>query len=291
MKKQFLIVCLLLLSLCSYAQTLTVKGTVTSASDKEPMIGATVQIKGTGNGSITGLDGDYILTNVASNAVLVFSSIGFDTQEIPVNGKTVINVELKESTELLEEVVVIGYGTVKKSDLTSSISTVKGEEITQTVTGNAMDALQGKVNGVQVASGGGPGTTPKVLIRGVTTVNGSNPLYVVDGMPVGDNINFLNSNDIESMEVLKDASAAAIYGTRASNGVILITTKKVKQERLILTLLLLWVSRLSRNLRWQMPVNIKRCTTSVIRMMVLLLTGMIQELLLIRVELTGGILS
>lgn len=228
MKKQLLIVCLLLLSLCSYAQTLTVKGTVTSASDKEPMIGATVQVKGTGNGSITGLDGDYILTNVSSNAVLVFSSIGFDTQEIPVNGKTVINVELKESTELLEEVVVIGYGTVKKSDLTSSISTVKGEEITQTVTGNAMDALQGKVNGVQVASGGGPGTTPKVLIRGVTTVNGSNPLYVVDGMPVGDNINFLNSNDIESMEVLKDASAAAIYGTRASNGVILITTKKGK---------------------------------------------------------------
>lgn len=282
--------CLLLLSLCSYAQTLTVKGTVTSASDKEPMIGATVQVKGTGNGSITGLDGDYILTNVSSNAVLVFSSIGFDTQEIPVNGKTVINVELKESTELLEEVVVIGYGTVKKSDLTSSISTVKGEEITQTVTGNAMDALQGKVNGVQVASGGGPGTTPKVLIRGVTTVNGSNPLYVVDGMPVGDNINFLNSNDIESMEVLKDASAAAIYGTRASNGVILITTKKVRQERPILTLLLLWVSRLSRNLIWQMPVNIKRCTTNVIRMMVLLLTGMIQELLQIRVEPIGGIL-
>lgn len=291
MKKQFLIVCLLLLSLCSYAQTLTVKGTVTSASDKEPMIGATVQIKGTGNGSITGLDGDYILTNVSSNAVLVFSSIGFDTQEIPVNGKTVINVELKEATELLEEVVVIGYGTVKKSDLTSSISTVKGEEITQTVTGNAMDALQGKVNGVQVASGGGPGTTPKVLIRGVTTVNGSNPLYVVDGMPVGDNINFLNSNDIESMEVLKDASAAAIYGTRASNGVILITTKKVRQEKLILISLLLWVSRLLRNLRWQMPVNIKKCTISVIRMMVLLLTGMIQELLLIRVELIGGILS
>lgn len=218
----------MLLSLFSYAQTLTVKGIVTSASDKEPMIGATVQIKGTGNGSITGLDGDYTLDNVASDAVLVFSSIGYDTQEIPVNGRSVINVALKEATELLEEVVVIGYGTVKKSDLTSSISTVKGTEITQTVTGNAMDALQGKVNGVQVISGGGPGTAPKVLIRGVTTVNGSNPLYVVDGMPVGDNINFLNSNDIESMEVLKDASAAAIYGTRASNGVILITTKKGK---------------------------------------------------------------
>lgn len=231
MKKQFLIVCLLLLSLCGYAQTLTVKGIVTSASDKEPMIGATVQIKGTGNGTITGLDGDYMLTNVSSDAVLVFSTIGYDTQEIPVNGKEVINMVLKESSELLEEVVVIGYGTVKKSDLTSSISTVKGKEITQTVTGNAMDALQGKVNGVQVSSGGGPGTAPKVLIRGVTTVNGSNPLYVVDGMPVGDNINFLNSNDIESMEVLKDASAAAIYGTRASNGVILITTKKGKAGR------------------------------------------------------------
>lgn len=174
MKKQFLIVCLLLLSLCGYAQTLTVKGIVTSASDKEPMIGATVQIKGTGNGTITGLDGDYMLTNVSSDAVLVFSTIGYDTQEIPVNGKEVINVVLKESSELLEEVVVIGYGTVKKSDLTSSISTVKGKEITQTVTGNAMDALQGKVNGVQVSSGGGPGTAPKVLIRGVTTVNGSN---------------------------------------------------------------------------------------------------------------------
>ncbi|EJW98189.1 tonb-dependent receptor, partial [gut metagenome] len=138
---------------------------------------------------------------------------------------------LKESSELLDEVVVIGYGAVRKSDLTSSISTVKGEEITELVTGNAMDALQGKVNGVQVISGGGPGVIPKVLIRGVTTVNGSNPLYVVDGMPVGDNINFLNNNDIASMEVLKDASAAAIYGTRASNGVILITTKKGKQGK------------------------------------------------------------
>ena len=139
---------------------------------------------------------------------------------------------------------MIGYGTVRKSDLTSSISTIKGEEITKVTTGNAMDALQGKVNGVQVTSGGGPGTTPKVLIRGVTTVNGSDPLYVVDGMPVGTNINFLNSNDIESMEVLKDASAAAIYGTRGSNGVILITTKKVLPERLCSISLLQSVSRI-----------------------------------------------
>ena len=228
MRKQILITCLLLLSVCGFAQQITVKGIVTSDADKLRLIGATVQIKGTTKGTITGLDGDYMIPDVPKDAVLVFSSIGYETQEIAVNGRTTINLVMKEATELLDEVVVIGYGAVKKSDLTSSIATVKGEEITQTVTGNAMDALQGKVNGVQVASGGGPGTTPKVLIRGVTTVNGSDPLYVVDGMPISGNINFLNSNDIESMQVLKDASAAAIYGTRASNGVILITTKKGK---------------------------------------------------------------
>ena len=165
------------------------------------MIGATIQVKGTGTGTITGLDGDYTLMNVPSDATLVFSSIGYETQEIAVNGQTTINVLLKESSELLDEVVVIGYGAVKKSDLTSSISTVKGDEITQTVNGNAMDALQGKVNGVQVTSSGGPGAAPKVLIRGVTTQNGTDPLYVVDGVPLGEgaNINFLNSNDIQSM--------------------------------------------------------------------------------------------
>lgn len=224
--RQIIFVFLCLLSLGGYAQQGTVKGVVTSATDNELMIGATVQVKGAGSGTITGLNGEYSLMNVPKSAVLVFSSIGFKTQEVPVNGRSVINVSLKEAAELLDEIVVIGYGAVKKSDLTSSISTVKGEQITETTTGNAMDALQGKVNGVQVMSGGGPGTQPKVLIRGVTTVNGSDPLYVVDGMPVGTSINFLNSSDIESMEVLKDASAAAIYGTRGSNGVILITTKK-----------------------------------------------------------------
>lgn len=225
MKKQILLLCLILLSVCVQAQV-TVKGMVTSATDNEPLIGATVLLKGTGTGTVTDLDGNYLLTNVANNAVLVFSSIGFESQEIQVGNQTTINITLKEASELLDEVLVIGYGTVRKRDLTSSISTIKGEKITESITGNAMDALQGKINGVQVSSGGGPGTTPRVLIRGVTTVNGSDPLYVVDGMPVGTNINFLNSNDIESMEILKDASAAAIYGTRGSNGVILITTKK-----------------------------------------------------------------
>ena len=178
MKQLLFLCCFTLISLCGFSQQITVKGIVTSASDNLGLIGATVQIKGTTTGTITGLDGDYTLDNVASDAV--------------------------ESTELLDEVVVIGYGAVKKSDLTSSISTVKSEDITQTVTGNAMDALQGKVNGVQVTSAGSPGATPKVLIRGVTTVNGSDPLYVVDGMPISGNINFLNSNDIESMQVLKE---------------------------------------------------------------------------------------
>lgn len=154
--------------------------------------------------------------------------IGYKTQEIVVSGRKVINVVMKDDVETLDEVVVIGYGAVKKSDLTSSIAAVKGDELTDLSTGNAMNALQGKVSGIQISNTGSPGATPRVIIRGVSTVNGSNPLYVVDGMPVGDNINMLDQNDIESMQVLKDASAAAIYGTRGSNGVILITTKKGK---------------------------------------------------------------
>lgn len=210
---------------CAFAQTV-ITGRVTSAADKQPLVGVTVLVEGTANGTITGIDGVYRLQNVDRNAVLVFSMIGFTSESHAVADRTTIDVQLKEASLEVDEVVVIGYGVVRKSDLTSSIATVKGDEITEMTTGNAMDALQGKVLGVQVASGGGPGATPRVIIRGVTTSNGSNPLYVVDGMPVGDNINFLNNDDIASMEVLKDASAAAIYGTRGSNGVILITTKK-----------------------------------------------------------------
>lgn len=231
MKKHILTVCLSLLCLCGMAQT-TVKGRVTSAADKQPLAGVTVIVEGTNNGATTGIDGAYHLSNVADNAVLVYSMLGYDTEKRAMTGQTTtLDVELKEASVQMDDVVVIGYGVVKKSDLTSSISTVKGSEITEMTSGNAMDALQGKVLGVQVASGGGPGTSPRVIIRGVTTTNGSNPLYVVDGMPVGDNINFLNNDDIESMEVLKDASAAAIYGTRGSNGVILITTKKGRQGK------------------------------------------------------------
>lgn len=227
MKKIFLSLCCALLALVTYAQaTITVTGTVYGSADAEPLIGATVKVANSQIAVNTDFDGNFKIANVPANGKLEVSYIGYDTQVIDVNNRKVIEITLRETTALLDEVVVIGYGVVKKSDLTSSISTVKSDQITEVMTGNAMDALQGKVNGVQITSGGGPGSNPKVIIRGVTTVNGTNPLYVVDGMPVGDNINFLNTNDIESMEVLKDASASAIYGTRASNGVILITTKK-----------------------------------------------------------------
>lgn len=206
------------------AQSVKVKGTVVDANN-EPVIGAYVKVKGTTNGAITDIDGNYEI-DADQKSTLVISSIGLQDQEIQVGNRSHINITMKEDASELNEVVVIGYGQVKKGDLTSSISAVKGEKLEKLSTGNVMNALQGQVNGVQISSAGSPGASPRVIIRGVTTVNGSDPLYVVDGMPVGTNINFLNQNDIESMQVLKDASAAAIYGTRGSNGVILITTKK-----------------------------------------------------------------
>ncbi len=225
MKRYILTMLIAVLALAANAQNITVRGTVISSADNEPMIGATVKVKGTGTGTVTDFDGNYTI-NIDKNATLVFSMIGYETIEEAVNGRTSINVKMNETANDLNEVVVIGYGVAKKGDLTSSISAIKGEKLEKLSTGNVMNALQGQVNGVQVTGAGGPGSTPRVIIRGVSTINGSDPLYVVDGMPVGTNINFLNQNDIESMQVLKDASASAIYGTRASNGVVLITTKK-----------------------------------------------------------------
>lgn len=221
--KQFIIsLCLCLAAFGAYAQ-IQVSGTVVD-QDGEPLIGASV-LAGKSTGVTTDIDGRYTI-QADPKGSLTFSYVGCEPQKISVDGRNTIDVILKSSMNALDEVVVVGYGAVKKSDLTSSISTVKGEKITEVTTGNPMDALQGKVNGVQISSGGGPGTAPKVIIRGITTVNGNSPLYVVDGIPIGTDINFLNTGDIESMEVLKDASSSAIYGTRGSNGVILVTTKK-----------------------------------------------------------------
>jgi len=226
MKRYILFLFISLLTFSLHAQNIDVTGTVIGESDQEPIIGAYVKVKGSTTGTVTDLNGTYMLKGVSGKATLVISCVGYATQEIPVKDRHTLNITLKDEASDLNEVVVIGYGAVKKGDLTSSISAIKGDKLEHMSTGNVMNALQGQVNGVQISNAGGPGASPRVIIRGISTINGSDPLYVVDGMPVGTNINFLNQNDIESMQVLKDASASAIYGTRGSNGVILITTKK-----------------------------------------------------------------
>lgn len=224
MKKTLILIISMLITLSLQAQKINLSGIITD--DKgEILIGAVVMEKNTQNGTISNIDGVYSIS-VSPGATIVCYMLGYVEEEIKVNGLTTLNISLRENTKKIKEVVVIGYGTAKKSDLTSSISSISSNDITSFNTGNVMNAIQTKVNGVQITSSGIPGSNPRVIIRGVTTVNGSDPLYVVDGMPVGTDIRFLNPNDIESMEVLKDASASAIYGTRASNGVVIITTKK-----------------------------------------------------------------
>ena len=207
-------------------ENITVTGNV--KDDKGVTLpGVTILVKGTSNGTVTDIDGNYSLT-VSAQATLVFSYIGYLTQEVAVNNQSKINIILKEDVVGLEEVVVVGYGQQKVKDLTSSITTIKSDELVKTPSGQAMQALQGKVTGVQIVNAGAPGAEPTVRIRGIGSypgISNSSPLYVVDGMYF-DNIDFLNPSDIESISVLKDASASAIYGVRAANGVVLITTKK-----------------------------------------------------------------
>lgn len=191
----------------------------------EPIIGASVIEIGTSNGTITDFDGNFSLS-IPNGSKIQVSYIGYKSQTIQAVGEKSINVILKEDSETLDEVVVVGYGAVKKSDLTSSISTVKGKELEKTVSGNPLNALQGKVSGVQITNtSGAPGSTPRIIIRGVTSQNGVSPLYVVDGIP-GVSLNSISSSDILSMEILKDAAATSIYGSRGANGVVLVTTKK-----------------------------------------------------------------
>jgi TonB-linked SusC/RagA family outer membrane protein len=205
-------------------QDIKVSGRVTSTTG-EPVAGVSVVVKNTTIGTTTDGAGNYTLT-VPDSAVLVYSSLGFETQEIPVNGRATIDVSLKAAdASSLQQVVVIGYGTTTRKDLTAPIGVVNTEELNKRTTASPMQALQGNAPGVQVVTTGAPGSTPTVRIRGVGSLNNTNPLFVVDGMFV-DNIDFLNTNDIGEMSVLKDASAAAIYGVRAANGVVIITTKK-----------------------------------------------------------------
>ena len=209
----------------SIAQVSTVTGTVSSSDTKETLPGTSIVVKGTTTGTVTDIDGKYSISVPSNTAILVFSFIGYLTQEVEVGNRNVIDIVLDPDKVTLEEIVVIGYGTVKKSDLTGSVSSVKSKDIVKITSLNPEQSLQGRVTGVQVSSTtGAPGAIPTVRVRGVGTFNNSSPIYVVDGV-ILDNISFLNSNDIASMEVLKDASATAIYGSRGANGVILITTK------------------------------------------------------------------
>jgi TonB-linked SusC/RagA family outer membrane protein len=224
----FLILFLLGFIAVSQAQVRTITGIVTAADTKETLPGATVLIKGTTTGAVTDLDGKYSVSVKTEKAILVFSYVGYNTKEVETGTKNVIDVQLEPKKTTLDEVVVIGYGSVRKSDLSGSVGTVKAEDITKITALNPVQSLQGNVTGVQVTSTSGtPGENPAVRIRGVGTFGNSNPIYVVDGVIV-DDISFVNSNDITSMEVLKDASASAIYGSRGANGVIMVTTKMGK---------------------------------------------------------------
>lgn len=226
LKSLLLSMCFLLVSISVFSQEKTITGTVTDTSG-EPLIGVSVVKQGTGNGGITDIDGKYSI-KVSSGATLEFSYVGMQKQLIKVGNQTVINVQMKDDSQVLAETVVIGYGSAKKRDLTGSITNIKGDEIANKPVTNPLSALQGKIAGVQVINSGRAGADPEIRVRGTNSINGYKPLYVVDGL-FNDNINFLNPQDIESMEILKDPSSLAIFGVRGANGVIIITTKKAKE--------------------------------------------------------------
>ena len=229
MKKiRFVLTCLLLaVSAVAIAQNIQVKGKVVDANTGEGVPFASVQLKGTMTGTSTDADGTYFLT-VPSRSTLVFSSIGYQTQEVAVEGRTVVDVILAADAEFLEDVLVVAYGTAKKESFTGSAQTIKSEQIEKRTVANVTKALDGLAAGVQTTSGSGqPGAGASVRIRGFGSLNAdSSPLYVVDGVPYDGNINALNPNDIESMTIIKDASAGALYGARGANGVVIVTTKR-----------------------------------------------------------------
>jgi TonB-linked SusC/RagA family outer membrane protein len=229
----YLLIMLIAFAFQVSAQVRTISGTVTDAKDGSTLPGVNIILKGTTTGTVTDINGKYSLSVSGATPLLVFRFIGYKTLEVDAGTRNVIDVRLEVESKLLDEVVVIGYGTVRKSDLTGSVGSVKAKELIKITSLNPEQNLQGKVAGVQVTSTtGAPGAAPTVRVRGVGTFGNSSPIYVVDGV-ILDNISFLNSADIASMEVLKDASATAIYGSRGANGVILVTTKsgKIGEEK------------------------------------------------------------
>jgi TonB-dependent starch-binding outer membrane protein SusC len=236
------------LSMTVIAQDVTVSGTV-KGTDGTGLPGVTVQAKGTTKGTQTNIDGTYKLAGIAKNATLIFSFVGMETQEVAVGNRSVVDVVLKDDSKALEEVVVVGYGTVKKKDATGAVSAIGAKDFNQGIVTSPEQLMQGRVAGVAITQNNGePGGAINIRIRGTTSVNsGTQPLFVIDGVPLTDDgstaggnasglgnttarnpLNFLNPDDIASIDILKDASATAIYGSRGANGVVLVTTKKGK---------------------------------------------------------------
>ncbi|MEO8961786.1 MAG: TonB-dependent receptor [Ginsengibacter sp.] len=216
----------------NYADIVT--GQVTNAKD-EPLVGVSITIKGSATGTSTDVKGNYSI-DVPANGTLMFSYVGFTGQEVPVNGRKTINILLNAESTALNEVVVTGYSTQRKKDITGSVTVVNVEQLKETPASNFGEQLQGKAAGVVVGAQGAPGSPTMIRIRGIGTVNNNGPLYVIDGVSTrNQDLNSINPNDIESMQILKDASSASIYGAQASNGVVIITTKKGKLGRPVLT--------------------------------------------------------
>ena len=212
------------------AQTFVVTGQVID-QEGEPLIGATVRVKGAQGGSVTDIDGNFQL-EAPQNATLIVSYVGFKDLEVDVRGRSALGqIQLESDYSLLEQVVVVGYGTQKKADLTGSVSVVNADELKRVSNSNISTMLEGKVAGVQITSDGQPGADPTVRIRGIGSFGSTAPLYVIDGVPMGTTIRDFSPNDIATIQVLKDASAGAIYGSRAANGVIIITTKSGQKDQ------------------------------------------------------------
>lgn len=211
-----------------------ISGIVTGQTG-DPLVGVSVKVEGTRNGTITDIDGKYKLQNISNKAILQFSFIGMESQNIAVEGKSNVNIVMIEDVTAINEIVVTGYTSEKKADITGSVSVVKMDDIKDIPTGNVMTALQGRVPGVSISTTGKPGGTDySVAIRGITTINDASPLYVIDGVQTRAHMStILNAKDIESIQILKDAASAAIYGSKAANGVVIITTKKGKTNKLI----------------------------------------------------------
>ena len=233
---KILILALLLGASTAYAgaspQQLTVSGTVTDQTTGDPMPGVNIVVKGTVLGALTGPDGKYSLAVSGPNEILVFSFIGYNSLEVPVSGRTTIDVRLESATTELDEVIVTGYGTQKKSDLTGSVVRVTMDEKASLANMNISQALSGATAGVNVQGAGLAGTEPDLSIRGQTSLSASDkPLIVLDGIIFNGAISDINVSDVESIDILKDASAAAVYGSRSANGVMLITTKKGKSAK------------------------------------------------------------